>query len=436
MPMKFSQKIAAQFSKTTLHLNALTALIVRFMGMGLQFLAVLLMARALGAEEIGLFSLYSSLLVLISAVIGLGSPINSFSLVSRLHIQENWGGIRYYFQNFLKVMAGMSILLLLVYISLNQTNGFLGESYKAVLPYSLFGALIFVLLRNAFEFMQAMSKTTLAMALENVAAPMAMIIFLMLLTWWDKTIQATWVMTVNIGIFILLTVLMFKLTVPKREHLLTQPSGESLKIFNKSTLALWASSILDMAFVNVPTILAAHVASMADVGRFSIAFRFIGMIVSLLMVVRGTFGRDLIKQYQDKNYGACNLSLRSMQKFGLLIYVPIMLVFAIGGEFLFNLFGKSFDGAYLYLLILGVGQLVYAAFGFSGFALVALDESKFEAFVSLLCILLMVVLVWLLRDYSAKGVAIAYSVSISLRSFLPYLYVRRKLSKLTTNGMP
>jgi O-antigen/teichoic acid export membrane protein len=435
MANKFSQIIATQVANNKSNVNALGALIVRFMGMGLQFLSVLIMARALGAEDIGLFSLYASLLVLISAVIGFGSPINSFSLVSRLHIQENWGNIRHYFHNFLKVMAGISVVLLLVYIGLNQATGLLSASYQAVLPYSLFGAVIFVLLRNAFEFMQAMEKTTLAMALENVAAPMAMIVFIMTLTWWGEPIQATWVMVVNITIFVLLTGLMFKITIPKLEQHLNKPSGESLKIFNKSTLALWGSSILDMAFVNVPTILAAQVASMADVGRFSIAFRFIGMIVSLLMVVRGTFGRDLIKQYQDKDYLGCNLSLRSMQKFGLLIYVPIMVIFAIGGEFLFNLFGKSFDGAYLYLLILGSGQLVYAAFGFSGFALVALDESKFEAFVSLLCMLLMVVIVWLLRDYSAKGVAVAYSVSISLRSFLPYLYVKRKLSKLLRNGV-
>jgi O-antigen/teichoic acid export membrane protein len=161
---------------------------------------------------------------------------------------------------------------------------------------------------------------------------------------------------------------------------------------------------LDMAFVNVPTILAAQVASMADVGRFSIAFRFIAMIASLLMVVRGTLGRDLIKHYHAEDYDGCQQVMRSMQKFGLVIYAPIMLVFAVGGEYLFNLFGKSFDGA-----------------------LVAMDEGKFEAFFSMLCMLLMVCIAWALQDYSAKGVAIAFSVSISVRSFIPYLYARRKL---------
>jgi O-antigen/teichoic acid export membrane protein len=116
-----------------------------------------------------------------------------------------------------------------------------------------------------------------------------------------------------------------------------------------------------------------------------------------------------------------------MQKFGLIIYAPIMLVFAVGGEYLFNLFGKSFDGAYVYLLILGVGQLIYAGFGFSGFALIAMEEGKFEAFFSMVCMLLMVCITWALHDYSAKGVAIAFSVSICLRSFIPYLYARRKL---------
>jgi O-antigen/teichoic acid export membrane protein len=193
---------------------------------------------------------------------------------------------------------------------------------------------------------------------------------------------------------------------------------------------LWMSSILDMAFVNVPTILAAQVSSMADVGRFSIAFRFIAMIASLLMVVRGTLGRDLIGHYQARDFDGCRQAMRSMQKFGLMIYAPIMIVFAVGGEFLFNLFGKSFDGAYAYLLILGAGQLVYAGFGFSGFALVAMDEGKFEAVFSLLCMILMVFIAWVLRDYSAKGVAIAFSVSISVRSFVPYLYARRKLARL------
>jgi O-antigen/teichoic acid export membrane protein len=240
-------------------------------------------------------------------------------------------------------------------------------------------------------------------------------------------IEAQWVMLVNISIFAALAVTMFMLTVHKPVHKQSSSPEISLKLFNKSTFALWMSSILDMAFVNVPTILAAQVASMADVGRFSIAFRFIAMIASLLMVVRGTLGRDLIKHYHAKDYDGCQQVMRSMQKFGLVIYAPIMLVFAVGGEYLFNLFGKSFDGAYVYLLILGVGQLVYAAFGFSGFALVAMDEGKFEAFFSMFCMLLMVCIAWALQDYSAKGVAIAFSVSISVRSFIPYLYARRKL---------
>jgi O-antigen/teichoic acid export membrane protein len=275
--------------------------------------------------------------------------------------------------------------------------------------------------------MQAMSKTTVAMILENVLAPLVMIAFIVMTGLLGVAIQAQWVMLANISIFAALAVTMFMLTVHKPMHKQSSSPDISLKLFNKSTFALWMSSILDMAFVNVPTILAAQVASMDDVGRFSIAFRFIAMIASLLMVVRGTLGRDLIKHYHAKDYDGCQQVMRSMQKFGLVIYAPIMLVFAVGGEYLFNLFGKSFDGAYVYLLILGVGQLVYAAFGFSGFALVAMDEGKFEAFFSMFCMLLMVCIAWALQDYSAKGVAIAFSVSISVRSFIPYLYARRKL---------
>lgn len=412
------------------NVNALGALISRFLGMGLQFLSVLVMARALGAADIGQFSLYSSFLVLISAIIGFGSPVNSFTLVSRLHIKEDWEGIWHYFLDIVKIMLLVALCLLAVYgvLILFRPDG--GENYWAVLPFSLVGAVIFVFLRNAFEFMQAMSKTTIAMALENVLSPLVMITFIVLTGLLGGSIKVQWVMLVNISIFAALAFTMFKMTVRKPVHKQVSTSEISLKLFNRSTLALWMSSILDMAFVNVPTILAAQVASMADVGRFSIAFRFIAMIASLLMVVRGTLGRDLIKHYQAKDYDACQQAMRSMQKFGLIIYAPIMLVFAVGGEYLFNLFGKSFDGAYVYLLILGVGQMVYAGFGFSGFALVVMDESKFEAFFSLLCMILMLCIAWALHDYSAKGVAIAFSASISMRSFIPYLYARRKLVRL------
>lgn len=416
--------------KKLANVNALGALISRFLGMGLQFLSVLVMARALGAADIGMFSLYSSVLVLVSAVIGFGSPVNSFTLVSRLHISEDWGGIYEYFLNIVKVMLVVMVFLFAAYFAVSRISLGEGESYLAVLPYSLIGAVVFVFLRNAFEFMQAMSKTTVAMALENVLAPIVMIGFIVVIEFIGTPIKAQWVMLVNMSIFAALAVTMFKLTVQKPLRGRISSAKISLKIFHKSTFALWMSSILDMAFVNVPTILAAQVASMADVGRFSIAFRFIAMIASLLMVVRGTLGRDLIKHYHEKNHEGCQQVMRSMQKFGLIIYAPIMLIFAVGGEFLFNLFGKSFDGAYVYLLILGVGQLVYAAFGFSGFALVAMDEGKFEALFSMLCMILMVCIAWALRDYSAKGVAIAFCVSICMRSFIPYLYARRKLTLL------
>lgn len=412
------------------NITGVGALISRFLGMGLQFLSVLVMARALGAAEIGLFSLYSSLLVLISAVIGFGSPVNSFTLVSRLHIKEDWEGIWHYFLDIVKVMLLVSLALIAIYVTITQVRFNWGDGYWTVLPYSLVGAVFFVFLRNAFEFMQAMSKTTVAMTLENILSPLVMIVFIVVSGLLGGPIKAQSVMLVNMSIFAALAVTMFKLTVHKPVNKQAPSEEISLKIFNKSTLALWLSSILDMAFVNVPTILAAQVASMADVGRFSIAFRFIAMIASLLMVVRGTLGRDLIKHYQSKDYAACQQAMRSMQKFGLIIYAPIMLIFALAGEYLFNLFGKSFDGAYVYLLILGVGQLIYAGFGFSGFTLVAMDESKFEAFFSLLCMILMLIVAWVLQNYSAKGVAIAFSLSISMRSFIPYLYARRKLVRM------
>lgn len=420
----------AKLWRRFINVRAIGPLLSRFMGMGLQFVSVLVIARALGAADMGLFSLYSSFLVLISAFIGFGSPVHSFTLVSKLHIKEDWVGIWSYFLSFIKAMASIAVLLAFLYQFLKYIEVNPKEVYWTVIPYSLVGAVVFVLLRNAFEFMQAMSKTTIAMSLENILSPVTMIAFILLSGLLGLSVMVNWLMILNITIFFTLAVAMFYMTVQRPNTRTLASNNISSKLFTKSTLPLWLSSILDMAFVNVPTILAAKLGTLDDVGRFSIAFRFIAIIASLLMVVRGTLGRDLIKHYQAKDFESCISSMRAMQKFGLIIYVPVMSVFVFGGDALLDMFGKSFDGAYDYLLILGAGQLIYAAFGFSGFALVAIDESRFEAIFSLICMGVLLGVAWVLKDYSARGVAVAYCVSISLRSFIPYVYAQRKINKL------
>lgn len=401
----------------------------RMSGMALQFATVIVIARTLGAAGVGMYSLYSAVLVLVSAFIGIGAPTHSFKVIASYHSKGQHAETKAYVRGIITVVGGVGVCTFVVawsVLALGWVDS--NPALKDILPYAMAGAIGFVILRILFEGMQGVGKLAKAMFVENNVAPMVMMAACAILAWQFDHVRPEWIIVVNMVIFVWLAVILYN---DVTREAATQPMPvQKVPVLDRSMLAIWVSTILDMAIINLPTIMAAKFDTLDEVGKFSVAFRFMGVAVSLLMIVRGIAGRQLIVAYAERDIVQCKAISYQMMRYGLAMYLPMILAFVFFGNEILSIFGKSFVGGDKYLLVLGAGQLVYALFGMMGFVLIVMDRSRIEAMVAVASMVLMVGLSVAGQSHGVMAVAVAYAVTIAVRSLVSYVFVIQRFKSL------
>lgn len=408
-----------------LNRDALLTLTGRIVGMGLQFATVIVIARTLGAAGVGVYSLYSAVLVLVSAFIGIGAPTHSFRRIAQYHSEHQHAQVRQFTRGIMGVITLIGLAaLLLAWVTVQMGWLDATPALRDILLYSVAGSVAFALLRILFEGMQGVGKLATAMFVENNLAPLVMMLACGVLAWHFDQVEPYYLIAVNMASFGWLAAVMYReLT---RDAKNSPTPAIKVPVLDRSMVAIWISTILDMAFINLPTIMAAKFDTLEEVGKFSIAFRFMGVAVSLLMIIRGIAGRQLIVAYKEGDLRQCRDIAHRMMRYGLLMYLPMIAVFIFFGNEVLAIFGKSFNGGEKYLWVLSIGQLIYALFGMMGFVLIIMDNGKVEALVAVASMGLMVGLAWAGSEHGVMAVAVAYAIGISIRSLVSYGLVRQR----------
>lgn len=411
----------------------LFTLFSRLSGLTMQFIMGLVIARTLNASGYGAYSLYSAICVLTASFIGIGAPTHSFKAIAQLHEAHQFAHLRSFLLRIMSIVSLVGFFTIALgglIVSTGITDRY--PSIKMVLMYGLLAAIPFTLLRILFEGMQGVGLAARAMFMENNLAPLFMILACGFLILTVGNVQPEYLMLVNAGSFIILTVAMYHYVIKDARSVETK--HQRINVINKSMIPIWISTMLDAAILFLPTVLAASYGTLDEVGKFSIAFRFILIAVSFLVIVRGIIGRQLILAYKNENWKECTVLANKMMKFGLLLYLPVFMIFIFLGAELMHLFGKSFLGGEIYLWILSAGQLIYALFGIMGFVLIVMDKSEAEATLAVGSVLFMVIGAWCWRTNGVLAVACAYAVATSVRSILSYVLVKRRLAEIQLNS--
>lgn len=413
--------------------EVLLTLASRISGLMLQFLMGIVIARTLSAAGYGVYSVYTAIFVLVGSLIGIGAPTQSFKAVSQYHGAQQHAKVRAFILKIIGVVGVIGLLALgLAWLGLE--SGLL-DSYqigKQVLLVGIFASIPFVAVRILFEGMQGIGLAARGMFFENNLIPLLMIGMCGLLSWQLTNVEPQHVIAVNIGCFMILAFLLYHNVTrhaPKKpEKTIVAP------VIGTGMLAVWASTMLDAAIIYLPTVLAAQFGSLEEVGKFSIAFRLMLVAVSFLVIIRGLAGRHLILAYAANDMKKCKKIAGQMMLYGLVMYLPLIVIFVFFGRELMYIFGKSFNGGEIYLWILSAGQMVYAVFGMMGFVLIVMDRSRVEAVVAMISVGLLVLMAWLGQSYGVLAVAFAYAAAISIRSLVSYVLVRQRF-KLGLTGV-
>jgi O-antigen/teichoic acid export membrane protein len=167
----------------------------------------------------------------------------------------------------------------------------------------------------------------------------------------------------------------------------------------------------------------------ADVGTYRVAVQLATLIIFGLQVVNGIQSPHVAHMYASGDMPRLHKLIARSSQAVLLFALPVMLVLVVFGKPIIALaFGKEFEGAYLPLVILSVGQLVNATMGSVGL-LLNMTGHEHDTMTSVLvgAVINVVLCFTLIPILGMIGAALATAVTLVVWNVLMWFKVRRRL---------
>jgi O-antigen/teichoic acid export membrane protein len=446
MSPKVPQALAAKLTK------ALPALAVRGGGLGLQIAMTIVIARLLGAEGMGFYTLYATWLVLFADLVSIGMPVYALRTVASLQARSQ-GGLAgaFVWRVLLVVFLIGALVLLLPWLFATPMAALVADdaSLAPALKIAAAGALLYAGMRILVEALKGAGATQRALFAESAIIPFAVIAVLPVLIVRERLSPETllWLHVLAVGLA-LATALGFWLAIrprsargpaeagaPRRGRL--KPAHPSLPahpappVITRALPSLWGGTLLNMAYVSLPILILPHFASVDELGEFGAAFRLINLVTVILVTLAAIFGPQFAAAFALGDAPGLRRLLRRSQQFSLILYGPVFIAFTAFAGPVLGLFGDEFRAAALLLAIMALGQLVNAATGLVGYLLNMMHQEHTEFLILLVTGILMTAgMIAGGLVAGVLGVTIAYSGGLMLKNILSLGFSLRALSIL------
>lgn len=401
------------------------SLVNRIGGMALQFLSILLISRLIGAEGIGAYAVYTSWMLLLATIGGMGTSISVVRTVAVSFKLGHFAEIQSFLFRVCLLLILVGLTVTVVIYNLADTIGLwfsVSPELQSSLQLAALGGVAFMLLRVAAETLKGMDQFNLSMGMENVIIPAGLM--LVSFAWFhqDGALTARVVIISHIALVGLVFCLMcLKIGFILRRDPHRSMNQKRLPVWNAGQLSMWGSSFLGMMFLNIPLLLLPVFASSAEIGIFSVAYRFINISVSLLMVVAGIYGPKFAVAYSERDFQALAYNLKQTRVYSMVFYAPLFVVFTALPGFAMGLFGEEFKRGADLLMIMAIGQLVYSSTGLVGTMMNMIHKEREEFMISLCASVLMILFVYVLgRTYGLYGVAVGFGLGLSLKNLISW----------------
>lgn len=288
-------------------------------GMVLQFVSTLIIARYLGVEEMGVYSVYLAWVMVLAGVISLGTPSYAMKSVSVYYSRTQFAAIKGLLSRlsgFVAVAAGLLGLLFL--LSELVIEGYMAQITTIDQPWLLVvGAFCFVLLRLVCEILKSIDRVNTSVFVESASLALLMLLGVSLLKIYTNDLpSANLVIVINILVSISVgTLALFViLRVLNKSSDNTLPETPGLSNLGP----FWGNFLLVMAFINAPLVMLPLLASEQEIGQFSIAYRLIMIMVNLLGVLAAIFGPKFARAAADGDYSKLSRLVNKSSLFSFL----------------------------------------------------------------------------------------------------------------------
>jgi len=400
----------------------------RIVGAALTFVSQMLLARWMGASELGVYVLAFSWCILLSSISTLGFPVSAIRFVGGGLATNDPGYIRGFMGRGAQIVALAGTLISVVGIAI-LWSGWLIDA--APNRYTLTLALLIVPVFAANTFFagiaNGLSRFPLSFLPANVVRPL-LFLALVIVTWFTTDIlDANRVMSLQVlAIFAVSAVTIWMVRKTVDSTLDAEPATYDTRVWARTSVPLLATALFNGYFPEINIILSGVYLPSDQVALFHVSFRLALFVAFALFAVDAVTGPEAARLHISGDKAALQRVVNQATRLRFAVAIIAVFMFGITGKFLLGLFGPEFVQGYVLLLILAVAQLVQAAVGPVArlMSISGHQDRCLVVFVTALLILVLLVAV-LVPLFGATGAAIAALMDMMIWAlWMRYLVVR------------
>lgn len=399
---------------------------LRLIGMGLSYLAILFISNKYGAETLGRFSLTQTLLQLLILIFSLGLSTATIKLTSDENFFKNGKPLNKYLKKIIILLIISSFICASIiylgrnWLASNVFNDIHLEQYFSYL--SIF--IVFAIFHNfLLGFVQA-KKKFLKFGIYMYVLPYILFIIFMILADYYNLDQSTTILSYLLSFTLLSLVLVFELPIKK---LNPQTSYSYKQILKLSYPMMFSAAFIFISNWTDVFMLGAMVTK-TELGIYNAAYKLAILSLIVINAVNTVLGPKISELYSKNKMDEIKLEVQGATKIITYITIPIVLILLIFRVQLLSLFGEEFIKGEMVLIIVSVGLLFNALSGSVGQILNMTEYQSQLKYFTLISVIINIVLNYLLiNKYGITGAAFATIISTLFLNSLCIIFIKRKL---------
>ena len=416
---------------TTIIKGARIDLIGRIFNAGIRYVYVLLLARFLGADQLGIFFLGIVVIEFFAVFSRLGLDTGVLKYTPISFGQKNKAKIKGVINHSLlfvvinSVLFGIILIILAEFLANNIFHKSDLKNVLLLLSVSLpFSAMMLILL-SATQGFHTMRYRVYAENITNPLLNIFLILLFFLFGWKLKGVTSAYVISFVVCAF--LSFIFLKRLFPEISDNKIKLIYETRKLFKFSTPLLFVN-FLNLIMMWTDILMLGYFKTAADVGIYNIAVKTAFFISFVIMSFTSIFAPRISELYANKKIDELEILYKTVTRWIFLFSIPIFLIIVLLSKNILFIFGDQFVAGYISLTILAFAHLINASVGSVKYILMISENEKLVMYntvgISILNILLNIILI---PKYAINGAAMATAASIILINLIMLLQVYKLL---------
>lgn len=416
--------------------SSLGSLIIKFSSVILSFLGSIFLARILGVENFGIYTLSYTTAMLLSVPVSLGLPHLVTRYVSKYEVDSNKSAIKGLLISSNKMVLYASLLVFIILIlsyflwwhkySLDVVKtlwiSFLIVPFTGLasirssalvgLKFVVLGQLPETLFRNFFICVVFFSYYILDLNLKPYEA------------------MSIHVVSVFITYIIGFVFMYFKFHKKVKK---IKPFFDN-KLWIKEVIPFSINGGIQVVRIRVINYMLLLFGSFEAVAIFDIATKGANLVSFTLNAINSAIAPYISSAYEKDDFVKLQNILKKSSRIIVVSSLPVTLIFIIFGKTLISYgFGNEYSNAYLPLCVLCLGQFMSSVFGSVGLVMSMTGHQSYYVKVNFLSMILNLALgVPLVKYFDVIGASFLISIVLIIQNIILYVYVKKKMKLSTT----